>query len=76
FINLARLSPEKNQRNLIKAFQKIVRNNNKCKLYILGDGPLYEDLNNLIIKLHLENNVFLVGYVANPYMFIERCDCF
>lgn len=76
FINLARLSPEKNQINLIKAFQKIVRNNNKCKLYILGDGPLYENLNNLITKLNLENNVFLVGYVANPYMFIERCDCF
>lgn len=44
FITLARLSPEKNQQNLIKAFKDIVNINRNCKLFILGDGPLYGNL--------------------------------
>ncbi|MDW4347245.1 glycosyltransferase [Staphylococcus saprophyticus] len=76
FITLARLSPEKNQQNLIKAFKEIVNINRNCKLYILGEGPLYEDLNNIIRKLNLENHVYLLGFISNPYMFLDRCDCF
>ena len=30
---------------------------------ILGDGPEYENLSNLIKELHLENNVSLEGYI-------------
>lgn len=76
FITLARLSPEKNQQNLIKAFKEIVNINRNCKLFILGEGPLYEKLNKLIRNLNLENNVYLLGFISNPYMFLDRCDCF
>lgn len=76
FINVARLSPEKNHINLIKAFKEIVFEKNNCKLFILGDGPLYESLKNQIKYLELENHVFMLGYISNPYMFIEKSDCF
>ncbi len=76
FITLARLSPEKNQQNLIKAFKEIVNINRNCKLFILGEGPLYESLHKLIRNLNLENHVFLLGFITNPYMFLDRCDCF
>lgn len=76
FITLARLSPEKNQQNLIKAFKEIVNINKNCKLFILGEGPLYESLNKLIRNLNLENHVYLLGFVNNPYMILDRCDCF
>lgn len=54
FVNVARLSPEKNHEVLIKAFKTIVEKEKKSKLYILGDGPLYNQLQQLIKKMNLE----------------------
>lgn len=76
FINLARLSPEKDQAKLIRSFGKVVSKYPKSRLLILGDGPLYNDLSILIKELHLENNVYLVGIRFNPFPFLKRADCF
>src|SRR5699024_2022645 len=27
-------------------------------------------------NLNLQNHVFLLGFINNPYMFLDRCDCF
>ncbi len=74
FINIARLSPEKNQITLIKAFQKINSFNN-VKLVILGDGPLKEDLKLYISKNNVKN-VYLLGNRNNPYPYLKKSDCF
>ena len=44
YANMGRLSPEKNQKNLIEAFRKLHEEYHDTKLYILGDGPLKEEL--------------------------------
>ena len=41
------LSPEKGQDNLIKAFAKFHKGFRKSKLYILGEGLLRKELENL-----------------------------
>lgn len=76
FINLARLSPEKDQAKLIRSFRKVVDDYPDSRLLILGDGPLYNDLSMLIKELSLENNVYLVGIRFNPFPFLKRADCF
>ncbi|MDW4095793.1 glycosyltransferase [Staphylococcus saprophyticus] len=76
FVNVARLSPEKNHESLIKAFRGVVNKDSNSKLYILGDGPLYKHLERLIKDLKLENHVYLLGFIKNPFMFISECDCF
>ncbi|WGE33532.1 CDP-glycerol glycerophosphotransferase family protein [Actinobacillus genomosp. 1] len=76
FINLARLSPEKDQAKLIRSFRILVNKYPNSRLLILGDGPLYNDLSNLIKELNLESNVFLVGIRFNPFPFLKRADCF
>ncbi|WP_167390532.1 CDP-glycerol glycerophosphotransferase family protein [Actinobacillus porcitonsillarum] len=76
FINLARLSPEKDQAKLIRSFRKVVDDYPDSRLLILGDGPLYNDLNILIKELSLEKNVYLVGIRFNPFPFLKRADCF
>ena len=53
FITMGRLSPEKGQDNLIKAFGQFQQNFPNSKLYILGEGPLRRDLENLIAELKL-----------------------
>lgn len=76
FVNVARLSPEKNHESLIQAFRGVVNKDSNSKLYILGDGPLYKHLERLIKDLKLENHVYLLGFIKNPFMFISECDCF
>lgn len=73
---MGRLSPEKGFDILINAFKGIVEKNNKAKLFILGDGPLKLSLENLIKKLNLEDNVYLVGQKSNPFYIMKQCDLF
>ncbi|CAG7914655.1 CDP-glycerol glycerophosphotransferase family protein [Mammaliicoccus sciuri] len=76
FVNIARLSPEKNHEELIKSFVNVVKKHPKSRLYIIGDGPLKKKLNQLIVSLKMENNIFLLGFIENPFMFVNKCDCF
>ena len=66
FVTLGRLSPEKGHAKLIRAFAEFVEANPKCKLTILGDGPLRQDLQNLIEDLSLDHNVLLAGLRTQP----------
>lgn len=76
FINMGRLSPEKNQENLIRAFSKFIQTGEKARLYILGSGPLEETLKQVIIDLGLQENVFLLGQKENPFAILSKCDYF
>jgi CDP-glycerol glycerophosphotransferase len=76
FVTVGRLSPEKDHAKLIKAFSKIVLFNSNARLYIIGDGPLKNNLINLIKKLGLNDKVFLTGKLSNPFRIVNECDCF
>lgn len=76
FVNVGRLSPEKDQAKLVQAFAKVCKNNKNVRLYILGDGVLRDEINNLIKELKIEEYVIMVGQVKNPFAFINQCDCF
>ena len=73
---MGRLSPEKNQENLIRAFSKFIQTGEKARLYILGSGPLEETLKQVIIDLGLQENVFLLGQKENPFALLSKCDYF
>ena len=76
FVNVARLSPEKNHLVLIDAFSKLVKENSNCHLYILGNGPLKNDIKRKISETGLKKHVHMLGYMENPSMFVDMCDCF
>lgn len=76
FVNVARLSPEKNHLVLIDAFAKLVKENSNCHLYILGTGPLDNDIKRKISEVGLKKHVHMLGYMENPSMFVYLCDCF
>lgn len=75
-INLGRLTKQKGQWHLIRSFTKVVKKYPSAKLIILGDGELKEYLNNLIKSYKLENNVYLLGFVNNPYDYIKKSSIF
>lgn len=76
FVTLGRLSPEKGHAKLIHAFAQLVEAEPRCKLTILGDGPLRQDLQILIEDLSLTSNVLLAGLRLNPFPALQRADCF
>ena len=76
FVNMGRLSPEKNQAELILAFAKLQKEYENARLYILGDGALREKLQNLIKEQGLTDKVFMTGNVENPFQIMKECDCF
>ncbi len=76
FVTMGRLSTEKNQKELIRAFAGLQTKEKKAKLFILGDGPLREELKKEIIDLKLEGQVVLCGNERNPFAIMKRCQCF
>lgn len=46
------------------------------KLYVLGDGPNREKLEEQIKRNKLEDTVFLLGQVDNPYIYMKEADLF
>lgn len=70
-----RLAHWKAYDDLINAI-KIVTKRHKIKLYILGDGPQKEYLQELIDALELNESVKLSGYVTNPLKYFKEADIF
>ncbi len=62
---VGRLGPEKNIEFLIDAHIQLARRNKKCKLVIIGDGPLKNTFQKRINDLKLTDNIILGGKV--PY---------
>lgn len=64
-----RLSREKGILNLVEAFTNLVKNNknnaklNDIKLYIAGDGPERENIENKIKSNKLDDKIILLGYL-------------
>lgn len=49
---------------------------NNIVWYIVGDGPDYEKLKEMIIQYDLENHIELLGAYTNPYNIESKCDIF
>lgn len=76
FITVGRLTEQKAQWNLIRAFKKVSLECKKARLIILGSGPLKSKLKELVIKLDLQNKVFLLGVVDNVFPYLKKANCF
>lgn len=70
-INVARLDEQKNQALLIKAFSKIENIYPEMELHIFGEGPLHNQLEELIESLNLSGKVFLKG-AQKDAIFLNR----
>ena len=72
FLNIGRLTKQKNQILLIKAFSKILLQNRDLFLLIAGDGEEKINLEKYIKSKKLNNNVHLLGHLENIYPYIKN----
>lgn len=74
---VGRLVEQKGFDRLIKACNRILKDGiNNFYINILGSGPLEKELNSLIERYNLKNNIALYGYCDNPYAVIYNSDVF
>jgi len=72
FINIGHLNEQKNQKDLILAYNILKQNGIQEKLIIIGDGKNKNDLQYVIKSLNLENDIFLIGKQSNPYKYLKK----
>lgn len=65
YINVARQDENKNQVAIIRAFQRIYKQNKDVRLILAGDGPCHGMLISEVEKFQLNNVVDLPGTVGN-----------
>lgn len=75
-LSVGRLSPQKGQVHLVRAFARIVEQCPEARLVIFGQGELEQPLRAQIKSLGLEDRVHLPGFVSDPFPWIHRADVF
>lgn len=75
-ITVGRLTDQKGQWHLLRAFSEVVKKLNNIVLIIVGGGELEEYLKNVAKKLKIEEKVLFVGHSNNPYKYLRRSDVF
>lgn len=75
-IQVSRLVEQKAIDRLIKVHTKLINEGNKHKIFVIGDGPLKEKLENLIKENKVEDTFILLGAKQNPYPYVKEADYF
>lgn len=65
-VTIGRLIEKKGIEYAIRAVAQVVENYPKIEYSIIGDGWLKQELQQLIISLHLENKIKLLGWKTQP----------
>lgn len=73
-VSVGRLTPLKGFDMAIEAANVLKKKSVLFKWFILGDGEQREELEKIISKLNLEENVKLIGVRKNPYPYILNSD--
>lgn len=74
-VGIGRLSKQKDFETLIKAYS-LLENKKIYKLVILGDGEDRKKLDKLVSDLSITKDVYLPGFVSNPYKFLSNSSLF
>ncbi len=75
-VTFGRLEPQKNHKLLINAFAQIKDKIPQDNLFIFGEGVLRGELSELIVRLNLQERVFLPGNVLNVEEILQEAKLF
>ena len=71
FLSIGRLTKQKNHTLLIDLFSHYKKMNKDYNLYIIGEGEEENFLKEKILRLKLQDRVFLLGFKKNIYPYIK-----
>ena len=70
------LKESKGYGRMLEIMKRLHEEGYPIHLYILGEGPMKEKMQQYIQQQKLEKCVTLLGYQTNPYKYIAKCDLF
>jgi len=70
------LKPVKGVDRLLKVMNMLHQAAYPVHLYILGQGPMEQELKRYVSDNSLEGVVSFLGFKANPYKYVSNCDLF
>lgn len=76
FLNVGMLRKEKCQDRLVRIASRLNGLGYDFHIQIIGDGPLFGYLSDLIAASNVQDRVFLLGMKMNPYPYMKNCNCF
>jgi glycosyltransferase involved in cell wall biosynthesis len=74
FLVVARLVEQKGLIRLLKVHKHLLDDGFKHDIYVIGDGPLKDELNNKIKEYNVKNSFILLGRKDNPYPYIKKAN--
>lgn len=74
--SVGKLTQVKGFDRLVHIHKKLLDNNIKNRVYILGIGEEENNLKKYISENSLEDTFILLGYNTNPYKYVKRCDLY
>lgn len=75
-VNVGRLTQQKGQWHLLRAFKKVKENVEEARLVIVGDGELRDGLTRLAKELGIKDCVYFLGWQDNPFKYIVSAQVF
>lgn len=75
YINIttvARLVKQKGIDIAVEACKILLSHGYKIRWYVIGEGPEFENIKNLIQLYNIENNFILLGKKTNPYVYMKK----
>lgn len=65
---------EKNHKQLLDIFKKVLTKNNLAHLHLIGDGPLKQEIELLVNQTGLNESITFYGFVNDPLSYISAAD--
>lgn len=75
-IAVGTLKESKGYMRLLSSIKRLRDERYPVHLYILGIGPLQQEMEHFIQANNLQEAVTLLGYQTNPYKYVLKCDLF
>lgn len=70
------LKQPKGYMRLLQIIKRLRDEQYPVHLYILGIGPLQQEMEEYIRQNELQDTITLLGYQINPYKYVSKCDLF
>lgn len=75
-VTVGTLKEVKGYDRLLRIVERLSKQNYNFHLYLLGSGPMENELKKYTIDNSIEDYVTFLGFDANPYKYVAKCDLF
>lgn len=76
FVTVARLTEQKGLDRLMRVHKRLIDDGYLHEIFVVGNGPLWKELNDLQEQLEVSKTFHLLGKRENPYPYINAGDYF